>query len=344
MGSVVVRKKVCSLQLNTNQVKEGNSRERSNTDTDLSLLSKRYQCIRTIGTGSYSTVQVAKDLQTGLFVVLKTMSKIHIIRKGQVDHVKNEQGILRKLKSEFVVQLETCMQDDRYLYLVLELVQGGEMFRYLGVRGVLSEGEIRFYAAELVVAIEYLHSKNITYRDLKPENILLTASGHVKLTDFGFAKVIPASERTFTLCGTPEYLAPEIVDRVGHDTQVDWWQLGVLLYEMLYGYTPFRDPNPYQLYTNILSNDPVFPDCSPCIQSLLSALLTKPPSNRLSDSAIRSHPFFTGIDWELVQQLRLKPPYEPRITGSTDLSHFDVYKEVKETPASVLIDVFPEFK
>ena len=303
----------------------------------------RFQPIRTIGTGTYSSVKVAIDKQTGQPVVLKIMDKMHIIRKGQIDHVNNERYILNKVHNPFIVQFLGSLQTLTHLYLVLEFVQGGEMFRYLEIRNTLTEKEVRFYTAELVSALGYLHSIRAIYRDLKPENVLISAAGHVKLADFGFAKILPLGERTRTLCGTPEYLAPEIVDRAGHSAEADWWQLGIMMYEMLFACTPFRDSNPYQLYANILSQTPTFPDCSEEVKSVILGLLEKEPGNRLGEEGICAHAFFKDIDWEGVAKLQLSPPYLPRLSGSIDTNNFDAYSEQQGASTAVLIDVFPEF-
>ena len=320
-------------------------------------------------------MKVVIDCQTGLPVVLKIMDKVHIIRKGQIDHVNNERYVLSKVHSPFIVQFYSSLQTPTHLYLVLEFVQGGEMFRYLEIRNTLREDEVRFYAAELVLALVYLHGVKAIYRDLKPENVLISASGHIKLADFGFAKmgkiwelstsnisqleeisvypydyfqayiakILKPGDRTRTLCGTPEYLAPEIVDRAGHGAEADWWQLGIMIYEMLFACTPFRDSDPYQLYANILSGKPEFPNCSEDVKALISGLLEKEPGNRLGDEMVKVHAFFADVDWKAVAALQLRPPYLPRLADSVDANHFDAYSEQQEQPPCVLIDVFPEF-
>ncbi len=157
------------------------------------------------------------------------------------------------------------MQDAARLYMLCEYVPGGELFSYLRREGQLPEGAARFYAAEIVLAFEYLHSLSVLYRDLKPENLLLTAKGHVKITDFGFAKVV--ADRTYSLCGTPEYLAPEIIQSAGHGKGVDWWALGILLFEMMVGFPPFFADTPNGIYQKILAGAI---DMPPCVKYLLA--------------------------------------------------------------------------
>lgn len=342
MGGIIGRNR-SPVKLTSKLVSERSTLEKIGPDEKPQTIPKRFKPIRTIGTGSYSTVKVAIDSQTGLPVVLKIMDKVHIIRKGQIDHVNNERYVLSKVHNPFIVQFHSSLQTLTHLYLVLEFVQGGEMFRYLEIRNTLREDEVKFYAAELVSALAYLHGIKAIYRDLKPENVLIAASGHIKLADFGFAKILKSGDRTRTLCGTPEYLAPEIVDRAGHGVEADWWQLGIMMYEMLFACTPFRDSDPYQLYENILSQKPEFPNCSESVKAVIAGLLEKEPGKRLGKDTIQMQSFFADIDWEAVAALRLSPPYLPRLADSVDTNHFDAYCEQQELPPAVLIDVFPEF-
>jgi len=342
MGGIIGRNR-SPVKLVSKLCSERSTLEKFGPDAKPPTFPARFKPIRTIGTGSYATVKVVIDCQTGLPVVLKIMDKVHIIRKGQIDHVNNERYVLSKVHSPFIVQFYSSLQTPTHLYLVLEFVQGGEMFRYLEIRNTLREDEVRFYAAELVLALVYLHGVKAIYRDLKPENVLISASGHIKLADFGFAKILKPGDRTRTLCGTPEYLAPEIVDRAGHGAEADWWQLGIMIYEMLFACTPFRDSDPYQLYANILSGKPEFPNCSEDVKALISGLLEKEPGNRLGDEMVKVHAFFADVDWKAVAALQLRPPYLPRLADSVDANHFDAYSEQQEQPPCVLIDVFPEF-
>jgi len=174
------------------------------------------------------------------------LKKAEILRLKQVDHIISENTILSNISHPFLIKMLGFSQDERFLYFVLEYVQGGELFTYLRNKGKLENEEAQLYAAQVVCMFEYQHSKNIIYRDLKPENILISADGYLKLTDFGFAKY--CDNRTYTLCGTPEYLAPEILLNKGHGKPVDWWTLGILIYEMLAGIDPFNDEDPMAIY------------------------------------------------------------------------------------------------
>lgn len=190
-----------------------------------------YQLIRIIGTGTFGQVFMA--IRDGQSFALKKLAKSKIIELKQVDHIKNEKNILASVQHPFIVNLIESFQDDLNLYLVFDFVQGGEIFRLLRKENLFPNDVTLFYIAEITLALEYLHSHQIAYRDLKPENLLISSEGHMRITDFGFAKKI--EDRSYTLCGTPEYLAPEIILGQGHHQGVDWWALGVLMFEMLSG-------------------------------------------------------------------------------------------------------------
>jgi len=209
---------------------------------------------------------------------------------------------------------------------------GGEVFTHLRSHGRFSRKITRFYIAEVVLAMEYLHSKNIVYRDLKPENLLIDSFGHIKLTDFGFAKVID-DNRTYTMCGTPEYLAPEVIKGKGHGVEVDWWAVGVLLFEMLAGYPPFYDEDPFGIYEKILLKRITFPShFSNSSRDLIKKLLAHDRTKRLGnlkDGAedVKKHRFFRKIDWTALAQRKLKPPIIPLIASEGDTSNFEPYQE-----------------
>ena len=216
-----------------------------------------YESFQTLGAGSFGRVKLAKNKITNQWVALKLLKKAEIIRLKQVDHLINEATILSNMSHPFIVSMDGFSQDERYLYLVLEFVSGGELFTYLRRIGKLTAAHGAFYGAQVTSMFEYLHSMNICYRDLKPENLLIASDGNLKLTDFGFAKVVES--RTYTLCGTPEYLAPEILLNKGHSKPVDWWTLGILIYEMNAGIDPFSDEDPMAIYQKILKGKIKFP-------------------------------------------------------------------------------------
>ncbi|KAJ3307944.1 hypothetical protein HDU76_004235 [Blyttiomyces sp. JEL0837] len=238
---------------------------------------------------------------------MKVLRKSEIVKLRQVEHTVNEKLILNSLEFPYLVGLLGSFQDNSNLYLVLEYVQGGELFSFLRRSGRFPNHVAKFYAAEVILAFEYLHGMNIIYRDLKPENLLIDAEGHIKITDFGFAKEVP--DQTWTLCGTPDYLAPEIIQAKGYGKPVDWWALGVLIYEMIAGHPPFFDDDPFKLYEKILICKLKFPPHFDALaKDLVKRLLTPDLSKRYGNlkngtEDIKRHKWFQGLDWEKLRNM-----------------------------------------
>lgn len=270
---------------------------------------------------------------------MKIMKKIEILKSKQADHIANEIKILSMVNHPFVINFEGFAQDDKYLYLALELINGGELFTYLRGIGRFPVEQARLYIAQIVSIFEYLHSKDIIYRDLKPENILIHKSGYLKLTDFGFAKVVEG--RTYTLCGTPEYLAPEIILNKGHGKPVDWWTCGILLYEMIAGIDPFSDDDPMMVYQKILKGKIKFPsgfdsNAKSLIKHLLESDLTKRYGNLKGGvKDIKGHRFFKELSWEKLINMELPMPYMPKVKNEADISNFSNYPD-SDTPCPAL--------
>lgn len=240
------------------------------------------ELLTTVGVGTFGRVRLCRlkgDTVDRVFA-LKIMKKSVILRLKQVTHVKSEKAVLESVNSPFIPRLYMSFQTPCCLYFLTEYVPGGELFKRLRMEGQFPNDVALFYTTEVVCAFSYLHSKSIAYRDLKPENLLIDREGHLKLVDFGFAKVV--TDRSFTLCGTPEYLAPESITHKGHDQGVDWWALGILVYEMLVGNPPFFDDNPYNLYQLILQCDfDVPPHVHPHAKSFIQQCLTVDRIRRL---------------------------------------------------------------
>lgn len=281
-----------------------------------------FTLVRSIGTGTFGRVYLAR-YKTLRYFALKKLRKIDVFRLKQMDHVHHERSLLCRLHHPFIIRLYSAMQDERHLYMLLEYAPGGELFHYLRRAGRLSLEAARFYMAELVLAIEYLHAHDIAYRDLKPENLLLDREGHIKLADFGFAKVVP--NLTYTLCGTPEYLAPEIILGRGYGKSVDWWALGILLFEMLTGNPPFNGDTPTAVYERTLKGKVHYPHwLSATAVEFLSGLLTLDATKRLGcgeggAQRVKEMEFFRGISWEAVYQRAYRPPIIPTC-GDPDLA------------------------
>ncbi|XP_066903852.1 cAMP-dependent protein kinase catalytic subunit 3 [Halyomorpha halys] len=287
--------------------------------------------IKTIGTGTFGRVCLCREKLRGGYLAVKILAISDVIRLKQVEHVRNEREILSGIRHPFIVNLWWHSHDSTYLYMVFDYVPGGELFSYLRNAGRFPTSTAMFYTAEIVVALEYLHSQSIVYRDLKPENLLLDKEGHLKITDFGFAKKL--TDRTWTLCGTPEYLAPEIIQSKGHNKAVDWWALGVLIYEMLAGYPPFFDKNPFGIYEKILAGKIEWSQhLDPVGKDLVKKLLVQDRTKRLGNMKngaddIKRHRWFKNIDWGDVVLRKLKAPIVPTVRYDGDTSNFDFYPE-----------------
>lgn len=268
---------------------------------------------------------------------MKMLRKEHVVKRNQVEHTKTERNVLEAVSHPFIVNMVYAFQTPKKLYFILEYCPGGELFFHLSRAARFSEGRCRFYAQEILLAIEYLHSHDIVYRDLKPENVLLDGEGHVKLTDFGLSKEgVSDNFSAKSICGTPEYLAPEILDRNGHGKAVDWYSFGALIYEMLTGLPPYYTKDREKLFERIRKGELQFPSyVTPTAKSLLEGLLRRDPSRRLgsgkSDAEeVKSHPFFLGVDWRAVYDRKTVPPFRPNVTSMTDVKYFD--KEFVDMP------------
>lgn len=293
--SHLIFKRMNSLSPKSKLLQENHSQIDGNIKDNLEI--GQFHLLRTIGTGCFSRVRLAIHTPTSQIVVLKMIKKSMLDKQKQVDRVKSEKIILQRLRCPFVVRLLGTFQDPKYLYMIQEYIQGGELYKALKLSGRFTIERVRFYSAEITSTLIHLHTRCILYRDLKPENVLITNTGHIKFVDFGFAKHIKDGDISFTLCGTPEYLAPEMVSQSGHDFALDWWTLGILLFEMATGRPPFIDQNPIELYRKILYEPVVFPENFDAHgRDLISKLLEKDSMRRISGKEVKKHAFFQGIN------------------------------------------------
>jgi serine/threonine protein kinase len=311
----------------------------------------QFEIIRTIGVGAFSHVDLCFHRPSKRYCVMKVMAKSHLIELNQMDHVIAEVKILRKVPHPNIVALYGTFQDKTNVYLVQEFLSGGEVFSHLRTLGNFDLDTTRFYAVEVLLVFQALHKAKVVYRDLKPENLVFSVDGHIKFIDFGFAKVI--DDRTYTLCGTPEYLAPEVIKGEGASFASDWWAYGVLLYEFLVGESPFADENETVMYQRICRGEVDYPlGVDPLTKDLLGGLLRVDPSSRLGCTAIgaeeiKAHAWFRGIDWAKAYAHRYQPPLLPMTEGPGDASNFPDYTDSPDyaavatgTPVNVTFEGF----
>ena len=291
-----------------------------------------FDIIATIGRGYYGKVRLVKTKETGEVLAIKSIRKSKLIAQNKVQSVLSERNIMAKTEHPFIVSLKFTFQSKSKFYFGLEYVPGGELFHRIYKGSFLSRQEYRLVIAQVAIALHHLHSIGVIYRDIKPENILIAADGYIKLADFGLAKDITVDELTSTFCGTPEYIAPEIVKGLNYDTMIDWWALGILTYELIYHRTPFRsrkkvadeNENKSITYTNILQKEPRFPpDADPVEKEFITGLLRKDPKKRYSYKNVYNHQFFGGMTFEDVLAKKIVPEYIPRLDSTTSTQNFD---------------------
>ena len=318
-----------------------------------------FESIKVIGKGAFGEVRVVRHKQTAEIMAMKKLNKTEMIYKNQIQHVKAEREVLTHTDNPWIVELKCSFQDERCLYLVMEYLAGGDLMTLLIKKNILSEAESRFYIAECVLAVESIHKMNFIHRDLKPDNILIDNKGHIKLSDFGLSKhadIIPNSEvltkldeeskykrkieernemrrnrkLAYSTVGTPDYIAPEVFNRTGYSECVDWWSVGVILYEMLVGYPPFYAEKPADICHKILSWKKYFSipreaKLSPAATDLVRRLICEPGLRLGSAEEIKAHPFFNGVDWENLRYSQA--PFVPSLNSEIDTSNFDEFEE-----------------
>ena len=311
---------------------------------------RNYESLAIIGRGAFGEVHVCRDKSNGEIVAVKKIKKEVLYLKNQVLHVRNEQILMSKVKSPWIVELKASFQEDDYLYLVMEFLPGGDLMNLLIKRDILTEDEARFYIAELILSIESIHKLDCIHRDIKPDNILIDKTGHVKLSDFGLAKISDKlyeqnnikysndndnankHERNYSCVGTAYYVAPEVLTKSGYGPEIDWWSVGVIFFEMLVGYAPFCSKETSEVCHKILNWEkylkiPSKIKISPEAEDLISKLINNPNIRLGINGAeeIKSHPFFKGLDWENIRGS--KAPFIPQLKNDYDTSYFDLYEK-----------------
>uniref|UniRef100_A0A286ZUB4 Ribosomal protein S6 kinase n=1 Tax=Sus scrofa TaxID=9823 RepID=A0A286ZUB4_PIG len=292
----------------------------------------QFELLKVLGQGSYGKVFLVRKVKgsdAGQLYAMKVLKKATLKVRDRV-RSKMERDILAEVNHPFIVKLHYAFQTEGKLYLILDFLRGGDLFTRLSKEVMFTEEDVKFYLAELALALDHLHGLGIIYRDLKPENILLDEEGHIKITDFGLSKeAIDHDKRAYSFCGTIEYMAPEVVNRRGHTQSADWWSFGVLMFEMLTGSLPFQGKDRKETMALVLKAKLGMPQfLSAEAQSLLRALFKRNPCNRLGAGLdgveeIKRHPFFATIDWNKLYRKEIKPPFKPAVGRPEDTFHFD---------------------
>jgi serine/threonine protein kinase len=290
-----------------------------------------FELLRVIGRGSYGKVQLVRSKADKCLYAMKSLRKRALRDSDQLDQTMVERNVLLKTVHPFLVGAHWAFQSDEKIFLVLDYVPGGELFSRLREEQKFPEARTQLYAAEVLLGLGFLHAQGFVYRDLKPENILVDRDGHLRITDFGLVKTEMKSEAatTSTFCGTPEYIAPEMLQGLPYTRAVDWWSYGILVFEMLSGMPPFFDENSNKMYRMVINDPVVFPGhMSPQAKDLIGKLLEKNPALRLGSGEedveeIKAHPFFNGINWDALLKKEIEPEWKPALKGDLDVTNFD---------------------
>ena len=337
-----------------------------------------FEPLKIIGKGAFGEVRVCKYIPNGSIVAIKKMKKEEMHKKNQVLHVRAERDVLSEAKNEWIVDLKFSFQDQHYLYLGMEFLPGGDLMSLLMAKDILPEQEAKFYAAEIVLAIESVHKLDCIHRDLKPDNVLIDINGHIKLSDFGLSKKLDlklidnnlqnelrnfnynnsnnnhgfknmsyaqqfsqfksmkSKKRrafAFSTVGTPDYIAPEVIRQKGYGQEIDWWSLGVIMFEMMIGYPPFFSESSTETCKKILDwrntlNIRSEVNISKEAEDILRRLISDPETRLGVNGAdeIKNHPFFKGIDWNHIKET-LVPPFIPELKNNYDTKYFDEFEE-----------------
>ncbi len=306
-----------------------------------------YESIAIIGRGAFGEVHVCKEKKTGNIVAIKKIKKDNLISNNQIIHVRNEQLFMSSVKSSWIVDLKASFQEDDYLYLVMEYCPGGDLMNLLIEKDILTEEEAKFYLAELILSIESIHKLDCIHRDIKPDNILIDSTGHIKLSDFGLAKVSEKiyenrldinsntmyhHNKNYSCVGTAYYVAPEVLNKTGYGPEIDWWSAGIIFYEMLVGYAPFCSKDTSEVcykvlnwkkYFKIPSKVKLSSEAKDLINKLINSSNKRLGKNGAEE--IKKHPFFKDLDWDNIRTM--KPPFIPKIKNEHDTKYFEIFEE-----------------
>ena len=315
------------------------------------MSASNYESLSIIGRGAFGEVHVCKDKKTGEIVAIKKIKKDSLIQKNQIKHTMDEQDFLSKVNSPWIVKLKASFQEGDYLYLVMEYLPGGDLMGLFIARDILTEEEAKFYICEMILAIDSIHELNCIHRDIKPDNVLIGKDGHIKLTDFGLAKVsdkvfkediidyrvdkkTSRHNKNYSCVGTAFYVAPEVLMKKGYGKDIDWWSLGVILFEMIAGYAPFCSKKTsdvcykvthFEKYLIFPSKCKVSDVCKDLIYKLVNNSDLRLGKN--GSSEIKAHPFFKGVNWLKIREM--KPPFIPELKNDWDVKYFDEFNYIE---------------
>ena len=300
-----------------------------------------FEKLKIIGRGSFGNVYLVRYIKTNRFYAMKVLFKSIIKQREEEEHTISERLLMAKLNHPLIVKMHFCFQDPKNLYFIMDLIQGGDLLYHLRLHNRFDDEKTRFYIAELILILEFLHENNVIYRDIKPENILIDKTGHIKLVDFGLSKIFEKNEKMYTICGTSFYLAPELIIKKGYNCDADWWSLGCLVYELLSGIPPFKmegnDINTLN-FDQPLKMDNCFSEEA---KDLINKLLVKDPKQRLGAGdggveKLKQHPYFKSINWDDLKELKVTPPFIPEIRDDTDLKY--IARSIEENNISNSVD------
>lgn len=338
-GHLVSYKEFVELDQKQTEKKEAKSRSTRTLFTrggSRAITIDDFELLKTLGRGSHGKVILCrKRNEKDELYAMKIIKKMHIIESNHITHTLAEKTILSGMNHPFLVSLRHAFQSDRKIYFVMEFMRGGELFQHLRKVKRFEETQVRFIAACIIMALGHLHNKDYIYRDIKPENILLDEKGFAVLTDFGLAKMLTVNDVARTFCGTPEYLAPEVILDKGCNRQADWWGLGILVYELLFGIPPFYSQDVQEMYKKTLLDNLKFPNrviISPEAKDFVAGLLVKAPSKRLGSIAdsleVMNHPWFKDFNWGKLLDKSLTPPYTPNIKNIEENFDPSILKDI----------------
>ena len=312
--------------ISTSEPQSNRISARSSIDSTANISLDDFKTLKILGKGSFGKVYLVKNINTDKIYAMKVLDKQFVVQKKQISHTKTERIALEKLKHPFIVKLRYAFQDIKNLYFITEFLPGGELFFHLRKNSGYKEKEVKFYMSQVLLALEFMHNNNYIYRDLKPENIMIDREGNIKLTDFGLSKIMKPNETTHTMCGTAEYLAPEILFGQGYDKTCDWFSFGVVIFELFCGYHPFRSKNK-KIDPTIYLRKTYIPDkVGKDAKDLIEKLFVNNPKKRLgynSADEVKNHPFFKDIDFKKVLNKEYKPPFVPKLDSESDLKYFE---------------------